>query len=83
MNFPKNFPKDIPNITFKNKIFHPYISSTGKLDLNVIIQITSENLPELEVLSVPSVTGHLHKAEDDFQRPTVLRRKELAKPRGR
>lgn len=35
VTFPKNFPREMPNIVFKNKIFHPYINPSGKLDLNV------------------------------------------------
>ena len=33
LEFTENFPKELPSINFKNKIYHPLISDKGKLDI--------------------------------------------------
>ena len=35
IDFSEKFPKELPTITFKNKVFHPLIKNTGILDLKV------------------------------------------------
>ena len=36
IDFSEKFPKELPTITFKNKITHPLINDNGLLDLKAI-----------------------------------------------
>jgi len=35
IDFSEKFPKELPTITFKSKVYHPLIKPTGVLDLKV------------------------------------------------
>ena len=35
IDFSDKFPKELPQITFQNEVFHPLIDSQGHLDLHV------------------------------------------------
>lgn len=69
IEFSDKFPKELPTITFKNRIVHPLISSAGQLDLKVRSAVA---FPELDLRGRKAAHRHTYPGSVDILRKEVL-----------